>query len=180
MNTPSPRSLRRRPAFTLVELLVVMGIIGLLVALLFPAIGAARQAANKTKAQAEVNAIDSAMRAYLAEYGKFPLQTSAASDNKYTNTTDSLGIVYMSLRGGTNWNPRKIAFMEIPDASLVDGIFMDPWDNYYRIAADWTMDRMVTNTATEGHGNLTGRVVAAWSYGSTGSATNRPNHIKSW
>jgi len=56
----------RRPAFTLVELLVVIGIIALLISVLLPALGKARQAGNLIDCQARLQQMGQAMNNYVA------------------------------------------------------------------------------------------------------------------
>lgn len=68
MGYPHSESLRRRqPGFTLVELLVVVAIIALLLGILVPALGKAREAARRSVALSNVSQLAKAAFAYTVE-----------------------------------------------------------------------------------------------------------------
>ena len=62
-----PRRSTRLRAFTLVELLVVIGIIAVMIGILLPALNKARQSANNLKCMANLRSIGQAINIYAAQ-----------------------------------------------------------------------------------------------------------------
>jgi prepilin-type N-terminal cleavage/methylation domain-containing protein/prepilin-type processing-associated H-X9-DG protein len=72
--------MKRNDGFTLVELLVVIAIIGILVALLLPAINSAREAARKSQCVNNMKQIGLAITTYEEAYKRYPIGRKGYDD----------------------------------------------------------------------------------------------------
>ncbi|MGW8258229.1 MAG: DUF1559 family PulG-like putative transporter [Thermoguttaceae bacterium] len=101
---PSPTS--HFSGFTLVELLVVIGIIGLLIALLFPAVQAARETGRKSQCANNLRQIGLAIHNYHTTKNKLPAGNFIKEAGTCPNRPDVL------TKDGANWLILILPYLE--------------------------------------------------------------------
>lgn len=79
-HNPREANARTKLGFTLVELLVVIAIIGILIALLLPAVQSAREAARRTQCVNQLGQIAKGMLVYETAHSHFPMGYSGPFD----------------------------------------------------------------------------------------------------
>lgn len=106
----------RRTGFTLVELLVVIAIIGVLIALLLPAVQQAREAARRMQCTNRMKQVALALHNYHDSYGAFPAMQMQASPARPSGFVSLLPYVEQAAiwedatsanppYGAADWNP---------------------------------------------------------------------------
>ena len=110
---------RASTAFTLIEMMVVLGMLGILMGVAFSGIGQARNQARVAKANAEVRELVNAWLSYEAAYDDWPV----------TIEGDDLDASSSNLKELLGDNDDKKVYL---NAQLANGNFCDPWGTPYR------------------------------------------------
>ena len=135
LNPFTPR--RFTTAFTLIELLAVITIIGILAGLTLGAAGAVRRHGATSTAKAEVAALQAACDRYYADNNSYPTTNSMpdpSSSGNPTQYTTAGQALFTNLVGSTNLStaPTSKRYFE-PKPAMVNtnGYFIDPWGYAY-------------------------------------------------
>lgn len=123
---------RRRRAFTLIELLVVIAIIGVLIALLLPAVQAAREAARRAQCTNNMKQLGLALANYESANGVYPLSYVQVGLNGFPN--------YFSDSGWGCWSPQALLLGYLEQGPLSNSL-------NYSVASYENLDNGVQATA---------------------------------
>jgi prepilin-type N-terminal cleavage/methylation domain-containing protein len=164
-------------AFTLVELLAVITVIGILAGLTLGAAGAVRRHGANSTAKAEVAALQAACDRYYADYNSYPTTTNSMPDpSSSSDVNPSPGSTYgtagkalfNSLFGTNQYNlpPSTKRYFEpkpamVSSATQADPYFIDPWGYAYGYNSNGTNAPLIWSTAGTTKGE-TNKWITSW------------------
>lgn len=163
-NSTPPNAMRTkltqpRPlAFTLIEMLIVITIIGILAGISVPVVGGVMERARKLKALSTIKDLQVAFKSYQTEYNRYPSTATASDTVATTNASDNFVSILQAQTAGDPLNPRGIKFVDLPlgksfragqfrgglDDSSPAGLF-DEWGQPYQVTLDTNYDEKVSN-----------------------------------
>ena len=166
---------RSRAAFTLIELLAVITVIGILAGLTLGAAGAVRRHGATSTAKAEVAALQAACDRYYADYNSYPTTTNSMPDpssgyspsaSTYTNAGQ---VLFANLLGSATLRaaPTSKRYFE-PKPAMVNttpstNILIDPWGYIYGYNSDGTNAPLIWSTAGQTTGGAnTNKWITSW------------------
>lgn len=174
-----------KEAFTLVELLVVMAILGILMAMMVPTAGLILRHAARARARTDAGVVTTTVMKYWMEYNRWPSLPEGPVED--TVATDKDWVNVMAPKPGsprsTN-NFHMIVFFEPGGGALSTngpyaGAFVDPWGHPYLYRVDRTGAGEVPHP-DENIGGVLAKKVVAWSAGPDGLYDTWEDNETSW
>lgn len=160
---PDPR---RAAAFTLIELLTVIAVIGILAAILIPTVSSVRHSATKARVKVQFNQWAAAIEAFRGEYGYYPRFTNHKINDGAGAAGDHLfhDILAGRRRDGSALgaaaaaqNRKRIAFYDFGESdfapldSATPGLIQDAAGNTeIAVLVDRDLDGMITASDYDG------------------------------
>jgi prepilin-type N-terminal cleavage/methylation domain-containing protein len=173
MTTPTLSSFHQNKnssyhAFTLIELLAVITIIGILAGLTLGAAGAVRRHGATSTAKAEVAALQAACDRYFADNNLYPSDTSTTpSVVNPINYTAAGRALFTNLFGSATLTaaPTTKRYFE-PKPAMVNttgnNYFIDPWGYAYGYNSDGTNAPLIWSTAGQTNAAGTNKWITSW------------------
>jgi prepilin-type N-terminal cleavage/methylation domain-containing protein len=137
-------------AFTLIELLTVIAIIGILAGITFGVIGIVQERANQSQARTEVATLAQALESYKRQYGDYPqlgasthtaspttaVAANSVERNLFNALMGKMGPTKAPMQGkqfveASKLNLQNTSLPTAGNTTPVDNAFVDPWGRLY-------------------------------------------------
>ncbi|MGJ8639393.1 MAG: type II secretion system protein [Opitutaceae bacterium] len=115
--------IHNKSAFTLIELLMVIAIIGILAGILIPTVGSVKKQANVAASKAQLSNYVTAITMFKGEYGFFPFSDAQKNNGAEINSLSDDFVETLSGRNGkepatTGGNRRSIGFHSFSESEF--------------------------------------------------------------
>jgi prepilin-type N-terminal cleavage/methylation domain-containing protein len=150
--------LAARRGFTLIEMLVVIGIIGILASLAVPAATGVMKKAKKVKTSAALKDIQIAIKMYQQEYNRYPIRAGTTTESPIALDEGSSLLKILLGENDQKMNPREIKFIEPTMGKNGSGGLTgtegnyglkDSWGEPYQVLMDANYDNKIANPDTK-------------------------------